>query len=46
MINIEKELARRLMDVKESSKAFNMDETSDIKKLLASLIKSYTIDEK
>lgn len=32
-------------DVKESSKAFEMDETSDIKKLLASLIKTYTIDK-
>lgn len=33
-------------DVKKSSKAFDMDETPDIKKLLASLIKTYTIDEK
>ncbi|MCR4661108.1 MAG: polysaccharide biosynthesis protein [Clostridia bacterium] len=33
-------------DIKESSKAFDMDETTDIKKLLASLIKTYTIDKK
>lgn len=34
------------LDVRESSKAFEMDETADIKKLLASLIKTYTIDKK
>ena len=33
-------------DIKESSKAFEMDETSDVKKLIASLIKTYTIDKK
>ena len=33
-------------DVKESSKAFDMDETTDIKQLLSSLIKTYTIDKK
>ena len=33
-------------DVKESSKAFDMDETSDVKQLIASLIKTYTIDKK
>lgn len=33
-------------DVKESSRAFEMEETSDIKNLLASLIKTYTIDRK
>ena len=33
-------------DVKESSKAFDIDGTADIKKLLASLIKTYTIDKK
>ena len=33
-------------DVKESSKAFEMDETSDVKKLIASLIKTYSINTK
>lgn len=33
-------------DVKESSKAFEMEETSDVKKLIASLIKTYKITEK
>ena len=34
------------VDVKESSRAFDMEETSDVKKLIASLIKTYTIDKK
>ena len=44
----EKELVNKNLesDVKESSKAFDMDETSDIKKLLASLIKTYRVDMK
>lgn len=33
-------------DVNELSKAFEMEETSDVKKLIASLIKTYTIDKK
>ena len=33
-------------DVKEASKSFDMDETSDIKELLASIIKTYKIDKK
>ena len=33
-------------DVRESSKAFDLDETSDVKQLLANLIKTYTIDKK
>ena len=33
-------------DVKESSKAFDMEETCDVKKLIASLIKTYKISEK
>ena len=33
-------------DVKSSSKAFDMEETGDVKELLASLIKTYTIDKR
>ncbi len=33
-------------DVKESCKSFDMDETSDVKKLIASLIKTYKINKK
>ena len=33
-------------DVKEASRAFEMDETLDVKELLASLITTYTIDKK
>ena len=44
----EKEQANQNLeaDVKESSKAFEMDETSDVKQLIASLIKTYKIDVK
>ena len=33
-------------DVLESSKAFDMEETNDVKKLIASLVKTYQIEEK
>ena len=33
-------------DVVESSRAFDMEETKDVKELLASLIKTYKIDKK
>jgi len=44
----EKEQANQNLeaDVKESSKAFEMDETSDVKQLIASLIKTYKVDVK
>ena len=44
----EKEEANKNLekDVKESCKAFDMEETSDVKKLIASLIKTYKVETK